>query len=50
MLADHAAKLYREKCDSFLTDELLKVALAIEKLDPSSVPVVARQIVGYGTE
>ncbi|MBX9825350.1 MAG: DEAD/DEAH box helicase [Xanthobacteraceae bacterium] len=46
VLADHAAKLYREKYDSFLPDELLKIALAVEKLDPGSVPAVARQIAG----
>jgi ATP-dependent Lhr-like helicase len=43
-LAEHAAKLHREKYDHFLPDELLKAALAIERLDPASVPAVARRI------
>jgi hypothetical protein len=43
-LAEHAAKLHREKYDHFLPDELLKVALAKERLDPASVPDVARRI------
>jgi hypothetical protein len=43
-LAEHAAKLHREKYDHFLPDELLKAALAKERLDPESVPDVARRI------
>ena len=43
-LAEHAAKLHREKYDHFLPDELLKAALAKERLDPESVPGVARRI------
>jgi ATP-dependent helicase Lhr and Lhr-like helicase len=43
-LAEHAAKLHREKYDHFLPDELLKAALAKERLDPASVPEVARRI------
>jgi ATP-dependent Lhr-like helicase len=43
-LAEHAAKLHREKYDHFLPDELLKAALAKERLDPASVPGVARRI------
>ena len=43
-LAEHAAKLHREKYDHFLPEELLKTALAKERLDPDSVPDVARRI------
>jgi ATP-dependent Lhr-like helicase len=43
-LAQRAAKLYRAKYDSFLTDDLLRKALAAERLDPMSVPGVARRI------
>jgi hypothetical protein len=42
-LAEHAAKLHRAKIDHFLPDELLKAALAKERLDPESVPGVARR-------
>jgi hypothetical protein len=34
-LADHAANLHREKYDHFLPDQLLKAALAKERLDPN---------------
>jgi hypothetical protein len=43
-LAEHAAKLHQEKYDHFLPDELLNAALAKERLDPESVPGVARRI------
>ena len=43
-LAQHAAKLHREKYDPFLPEELLKTALARERLDAASVPAVARRI------
>jgi hypothetical protein len=44
-LAEYAAKLHREKYDSFLPDELLKAALAVERPDAESMPMVAQQIV-----
>jgi ATP-dependent Lhr-like helicase len=44
-LAEHAAKLHREKYDHFLPDGLLKAAIARERLDTASVPVVARRII-----
>jgi ATP-dependent Lhr-like helicase len=44
LLAEQAAKLYRAKYDAFLTDHLLRKALRAERLDPVSVPAVARRI------
>jgi ATP-dependent helicase Lhr and Lhr-like helicase len=43
-LARRAAKLHRAKYDPFLTEPLLQHALAEERLDPASVPGVARRI------
>lgn len=43
-LARHAAKLYREKYDHFLPDDLLQAAMAVERLDAASIPGVARRI------
>lgn len=47
-LAEHAAKLHREKYDGFLPDDLLKKALAVERIDSESVPGVAKRLLDPG--